>query len=199
MLHATVLSLLTFCPNLRRFSGCGEVRVREVLEFLAEVARCNSYCSFRSSSVKIIAACAVPRPMILGARLMEETTNESMRRPSIGIPMGERHSLNAQWRVAGHSRVRTFLFADFDWRVTKSANFGGESGCIFQVFCGWPPSGGWAAKLAILECFCCVEMHVGSDDSFIHVAEPMSRASKRHRGVHRRAGTRPTGAGDRLS
>ena len=131
---------------------------------------------------------------------MEETTNESMRRPSVGIPM---------WRVAltqravarcrTLKRVRTFLFADFDWRVTKSANFVGESGCIFQVFCGWPPSGGWAAKLAILECFCCVEMHVGSDDSFIHVAEPMSRASKRHRGVHRRAGTRPTGAGDRLS
>ena len=58
-----------------------------LLELLAEVARCNSYCSFRSSSVKIIAACAVPRPMILGARLMEETTNESMRRPSVGIPM----------------------------------------------------------------------------------------------------------------
>ena len=99
VLHATVLSLLPFCPtldscpNLRRVTGCGEVHVRGervlllgLLEFLAEAARCNSYCSFRRSSVKIIAACAVPRPMILGARLMDETTNESVRRPSAGIP-----------------------------------------------------------------------------------------------------------------
>ena len=62
------------------------VLLLELLEFVAEVARCNSYCSFRSNSVKIIAACAVSRPMILGARLMEETTNESMRRPSVCIP-----------------------------------------------------------------------------------------------------------------
>ena len=56
---------------------------REQLELLAKAARCISYCSCRSSSVKIIAACAVPRPMILGGddgeRLIAFTTNESMR------------------------------------------------------------------------------------------------------------------------
>ena len=100
MLHATVgvrgervlaLGLLEFLGvhDLHATVGVRGERVLllGLLEFLAEVARCNSYCSFRSSSVKIIAACAVPRPMILGARLMEETTNESTRRPSAGIPM----------------------------------------------------------------------------------------------------------------
>ena len=79
------------------------------------------------------------------------------------------HALRTHARAL--SKGEDFLFADFEWMVTKSANFGGESGCIFQDFCVWPPSGGWAAKLAIKECFCCVEMHVGSDDS-------CSRASK---------------------
>ena len=54
----------------------------EQLELLAKAASCISYCSCRSSSVKIIAACAVPRPMILGGddgeQLMAVTTKESI-------------------------------------------------------------------------------------------------------------------------
>ena len=57
---------------------------RELLGLLVEAARCISYCSFRSNSVKIIAACAVPRPMILGERHMEDTTKESISRLARG-------------------------------------------------------------------------------------------------------------------
>ena len=95
MLHATVgvrgervlaLGLLEFLGvhDLHATVGVRGERVLllGLLEFLAEVARCNSYCSFRSSSVKIIAACAVPRPMILGdddgERPMAVTTKESI-------------------------------------------------------------------------------------------------------------------------
>ena len=99
-----------------------------LLEFLAEAARCNSYCSFRRSSVKIIAACAVPRPMILGAWLMDETTNESVRRPSAGIP--KRRALNAllMRRVAGTLKV-----ADIDYCLKNQRTFKRISR-IIQVF-----------------------------------------------------------------
>ena len=84
----------------------------EQLELLAKAASCISYCSCRSSSVKIIAACDVSRPMILGGddgeQLMAVTTKESSEADCrlTDAPRSEpAHGRNTTWEFR-RTRVR---------------------------------------------------------------------------------------------